>query len=128
MIEAGALPLLEAAQQATAQPPQAVPPALSADDDAFLEELEKANFQFFWEQADPQSGLVKDRCRVRSADNGIVASLAATGFALTALCIGQKRGYVSFQDSRNRVLATLRSLWKSMPNHRGFFYHFANLH
>ena len=37
---------------------------LSAQDDQFLEELEKANFQFFWEQADPETGLVKDRCNV----------------------------------------------------------------
>jgi hypothetical protein len=101
--------------------------ALSPEDDAFLEELEKANFQFFWEQADPQSGLVKDRCHVRETDNTIVASIASTGFGLTALCIGQKRGYISFQDARNRVLTTLRFLWKSMPNHRGFFYHFANI-
>jgi hypothetical protein len=101
--------------------------ALSPEDDAFLEELEKANFQFFWEQADPDSGLVKDRCHVRSTDQSVVASIASTGFGLTALCIGQKRGYVSLADGRRRVLATLRFLWESMPNHRGFFYHFANM-
>jgi hypothetical protein len=56
-----------------------------------------------------------------------VASIAATGFGLTALCIGQKRGYVSYPDARNRVLTTLRFLWKVMPHHRGFFYHFANI-
>jgi hypothetical protein len=101
--------------------------ALSPEDDAFLEELEKANFQFFWEQADPDSGLVKDRCHVRSTDQSVVASIASTGFGLTALCIGQERGYVSLADGRRRVLATLRFLWESMPNHRGFFYHFANM-
>lgn len=106
--------------------PQAAPDALSPEDDRFLEDLEKANFQFFWEQADSQTGLVKDRCHVRQTDTGVVASIAATGFGLTALCIGQKRGYVSFQDARNRVIATLRFLWKSMPNHRGFFFHFAH--
>jgi hypothetical protein len=106
--------------------PQPAPDALSPEDDRFLEELEKANFQFFWEQADSQTGLVKDRCHVRQTDTGIVGSIAATGFGLTALCIGQKRGYVSFQDARNRVIATLRFLWKSMPNHRGFFFHFAH--
>src|SRR5438093_230496 len=77
---------------ATAQKPRAV---LSAEDDAFLEELERANFQYFWDQADPQSGLTKDRCRARTGDDGVVASIAATGFGLTALCIGEKRGYVS---------------------------------
>jgi hypothetical protein len=122
----GNFPVLEAAQAAT-KPLQKAPPALQADDDAFLEELEKANFQFFWEQADPESGLVKDRCHVRANDNGIVASIAATGFGLTALCIGQTRGYVSYQDARNRVLVTLRFLWKVMHNQRGFFYHFAHI-
>jgi hypothetical protein len=123
----GSFSALEAAQQASIKPLQKALPVLAAEDDAFLEELERANFQFFWEQVDPQSGLAKDRCHVRSNDTGIVASIAATGFALTALCIGQKRGYVSYQDARNRVLTTLRFLWKVMPHHRGFFYHFANI-
>jgi hypothetical protein len=99
---------------------------LPLEDDRFLEDLEKANFQYFWEQSDSKTGLVKDRCHVRQADSGTVASIAATGFGLTALCIGHKRGYVSFQAARDRVNATLRFLWKSMPNHRGFFFHFAN--
>ena len=58
--------------------------ALSREDDQFLDELEKAEFQFFWEQASPQTGLVKDRCNVRTTDKTVVASIAATGFGLTA--------------------------------------------
>jgi hypothetical protein len=108
-------------------PAVSMPAAISPEDDAFLEDLEHATFQFFWEQADSHSGLTKDRCHVRVADKSNVASIAATGFALTALCIGQQRGYVSYAESRDRVLNTLRFLWKQMPNHRGFFYHFANL-
>ena len=122
MISASLLPVKAAEVNAAPRGPQ-----ISAEDDAFLEELEKANFRFFWEQADPETGLVKDRCRVGANDTGIVASIAATGFGLTALCIGQKRGYVAFQDARNRVLNTLRFLRRSKHNHRGFFYHFANV-
>ena len=81
-----------AEQKPAGSPPEFV---LSPDDDQFLDELEKANFLFFWEQANPQTGLVKDRCNVRAADPTVVASIAATGFGLTALCIGQKRGWVS---------------------------------
>ncbi len=99
---------------------------LSKEDDDFLEELEKANFQFFWEQAHPQTGLVKDRCNVRKPDQSIVASIAATGFGLTALCIASQRGYVATTDARERAILVLRFLWEKMPNHRGFFYHFAN--
>jgi hypothetical protein len=116
-----------ASEQAAAQLAPKPSPVLSPEDDAFLEELEKANFRFFWEQADPESGLVKDRCQVRSTDTSIVASIASTGFGLTALCIGEKRGYISLSDALHRVLTTLRFLWQLMPNHRGFFFHFANI-
>ena len=56
-----------------------------------------------------------------------MASIAATGFGLTALCIGEQRGLVSSSDALERVFTALRFLWKKLPNHRGFFYHFANI-
>jgi hypothetical protein len=119
-------PLVLAEEQRTHPQPTPAPTSLSPDDDQFLEDLEKLNFQYFWEQASPQTGLIKDRCNVLVKDTTVVASIAATGFGLTALCIGQKRGFVSLPDARERVLATLRFLWKKMPTHRGFFYHFAD--
>jgi hypothetical protein len=100
---------------------------LTPEDNQFLEELEKASFLFFWEQANPETGLVKDRCNVRVSNNGGVASIAATGFGLTALCIGQQNGWVSMRDARERASASLRFLSKKMPTHRGFFYHWADL-
>jgi hypothetical protein len=100
---------------------------LSPADDQFLDELEKLNFQYFWEQASTQTGLVRDRCNVQTNNNSNVGSIAATGFGLTALCIAEKRGYIPLADARDRVLATLRFLWKKMPTHRGFFYHFADI-
>ncbi len=105
----------------------AEPSPIAPEDNQFLDELEKANFLFFWEQADPQTGLVKDRCNVRAADKTVVASIAATGFGLTAIAIGQQRGWASLSDARGRVITTLRFLAKTMPTHRGFFYHWANL-
>jgi len=107
--------------------PSPAPTSLSPADDQFLEGLEKLNFKYFWEQCSPQTGLIKDRCNVLADDANAVASIAATGFGLTALCIGQKRGYVSLSEARERALVTLRFLWKKMPTHRGFFYHFADL-
>jgi hypothetical protein len=102
--------------------------ALSAADDPFLFEMECLNFRYFWEQADPTTGLVKDRCDVRVAnDTTTVASIAATGFGLTSICIAEERGLVLTTEAEDRVLTTLRFLWKKLPNHRGFFYHFANV-
>jgi len=101
-------------------------PVLSADDDQFLEEIERASFLFFWEQGNPNTGMVKDRCNLRNPDRKGAASIAATGFGLTALCIGDQRNFVSREDALQRAFAALRFLWRKLPNHRGFFFHFAN--
>lgn len=119
--------ILSTGQQAVHPSPLQTNSGISAEDDQFLEELERANFQFFVEQADPVTGLVKDRCNVRTPDKTLAASIAATGFGLTALCIGHKRGYISTGDAHERVITTLHFLWEKMETHRGFFYHFANV-
>jgi hypothetical protein len=110
-----------------AAPPSAAASLLSPQDDAFLNDLEQANFLYFWEQANPQTGLVRDRANVRAPAPSVLSSIAATGFGLTAICIGHQRNFVSYADARDRVLATLRFLWSKLPNHRGFFFHWADI-
>ena len=132
-LPAGALSLTDKpAQQEETQPhsrpaPPPAPTSLSPQDDQFLDAVERANFLFFWEQANPQTGLVKDRCNVVTKDTGLAASIASTGFGLTALCIGEKRGFVNRAEARLRVVQALSFLWHKLPTHRGFFYHFANI-
>jgi hypothetical protein len=115
----------KSALDSSALGPDSTSPSLL--DDPLLEELERANFRFFWEQANPETGLVRDRFNVRQPGKSDLASIAATGFGLTALCIGEKREFISRLESQRRVLNTLRFLWKMLPHHRGFFYHWANM-
>jgi hypothetical protein len=119
---------LTALGQSSARPSAPTSP-FSPEDEQLLDELQRLSFCYFWEQASPETGLVKDRCNARKAstDNSIVASIAATGFGLTALCIAERRGHISRAAARERVLATLRFLNDKLPNHRGFFYHYANI-
>jgi hypothetical protein len=56
-----------------------------------------------------------------------MASIAATGFGLSALCIGAARGYAKPPDIADRVRKTLRFLWNTMPNVHGCFYHFVDM-
>jgi len=100
---------------------------LSQEDDLLLEELEHAIFLYFWEQASPETGLVRDRCNARAPDNNVLGNISATGFGLTAICIGEQRGYISYAQARDRVTKTLRFLWTKLPTHRGFFYHWTNI-
>ena len=114
-------------QHKTPAPPPPLPSALAPEDDQLLDEIERASFLFFWEQANPDTGLIKDRCNVRGKDTTTVASTASTGFGLTAICIAAKRGYIPYNTARLRVVNTMQSLWKKLPTHRGFFYHFADI-
>lgn len=97
------------------------------DEDSFLNDLEYANLQFFREQAGPVTGLVRDRANVHKREKSVLASIAATGFGLTAMCIGQRRSFLPYGEARDRVATTLRSLANWQPNHRGFFFHWVNI-
>ena len=99
----------------------------SKNDELLLDQIEEASFRYFWTQAHPETGMVLDRCDAWNPVTSDQGSIAATGFGLTALCIGDKRGYVSHAAAEARALNTLRFFWKKLPNHRGFFYHFANI-
>jgi hypothetical protein len=103
------------------------PITFSQEDEQFLDDLEHSTFLFFWEQTNSETGLIKDRCDVRTQDTGVVASIASTGFGLTSICIAEKRGFIPRQDARLRVINTLVFLFKKLPTHRGFFFHFANI-
>jgi hypothetical protein len=100
-----------------------------ATDDQLLDEIEKTAFLFFWEQADPKTGQVKDRALAAGNDTRTVSSIAATGFGLTALCVGDRRGYQQKAAIRARVQATLDFVLNQLQPHgkNGFLYHFVDM-
>ena len=79
-----------------------------------MEDLEHRSFEYFWEQADRGTGLVLDRARVdggrAKGPSRDIASTAATGFGLTAICIGAEHGWITKKEAADRVRATLRVL------------------
>ena len=100
---------------------------LSPADGQLLEDLQRRSFDYFFDQADLTTGLVPDRARVDGAplDAGHqhVASIAATGFGLTALCIAADRKWIPEAQARERVRTTLRFLRHKAIHERGWFYH-----
>lgn len=95
---------------------------------SLLEDLTQTAFLYFWEAADPKTGLVKDRALADGGpDARRIGSIAATGFGLTALCIGAERGYRDRTEIEQRALATLEYLWDRLPNEHGFYYHFVDV-
>ena len=105
--------------------------SISAEDDALLEDLSKRSFLFFWEHADPTTGIVRDRARTTGSpvDSNArdVGSIAAVGFGLSGLCIAAERGWVSRAAAIDRTRITLRFFATRIDQQRGWFYHFINL-
>jgi hypothetical protein len=100
--------------------------SFSPQDEGFLEELERASFRLFWENAHLQTGLVKDRISPGGNELNSVSSIAATGFGLSALCLADRREWLKSGEARERARTTLRFLVQRMPNTRGFYYHFVD--
>src|SRR6266513_2893944 len=99
----------------------------SREDQQFLEDLQHRSFNYFWEQADPQTGLVPDRARMNGSaldeDHRNVASIAATGFGLTALCIASDHNWIDRNQASERARNTLRFFANKAFQQHGWFYH-----
>lgn len=103
------------------------PPFDETSDAAFLDDLQQRAVLFFAEQTDLGTGLTLDRA---PANGGTTrdhpASIAATGFALTAWCIGDARGWLPPGDALQRTRTTLRFVLDQVDHERGWIYHFVD--
>src|SRR5580692_120098 len=122
--------LLIASVSAAAPDADQVAPVSPADR-AFIEDLEHRSFDYFWEQADKTTGLVLDRA---GADGGRakgpgrdIASIAATGFGLTAICIGAEHGWIPRDQAQTRVRTTLEFLALKATQEHGWFFHWMDV-
>lgn len=105
----------------------ATPTGLDAE--AFLDLVQQTAFDYFWYEANPANGLIKDRNTKHAP-----ASIAAVGFGLSALTIGVDRGWISREAGRQRVHTTLSFFWNSTQSpepdatgYKGFYYHFLDM-
>ena len=107
---------------------QSLAEAWELSDESLLEEIVSRGFLYFWNEASPRTGLVRDRSL---ADGGQasrhMASIAATGFALTALSIGHQRRYAPSKEIYTRVITTLSYLLNHVEQVNGFYYHFVDI-
>ena len=83
---------------------------LSDGDIEFLDMVQREAFKFFWEEANPKNGLIKDNNR------GKACSIASVGFGLTSLCVAESRGWITYDEAYERVLTTLKTFHKDPSN------------
>jgi hypothetical protein len=92
-------------------------------DEELLDELQRRAVLYFWEKADPGTGLVNDRANNFGTDDYTAASTAATGYGLAALPVGVEHGWLNRTEAAGRARATL-SFLLSMPHEHGWMIHF----
>ncbi|MDE3059299.1 MAG: Tat pathway signal protein, partial [Bacteroidota bacterium] len=102
--------------------------------DALLDTIQHTAFNFFWNEANPANGLIRDRANANGGSSA-ACSIASVGFGLSAICIGVDHGWVSREAARDRVLTTLKTFWYSPQGdgssgyigNFGLFYHFLDM-
>ncbi len=114
-------------------PANPIPTAqISPEDDAFLEDVSKRSFMFLWDHTNPKNGLTLDR----SGKDGTrkpaghrshnIASIAASGFALTGYCIAADRSWIPKEQLKERTRNTLDHFANKAFHNNGWFYHWAD--
>jgi hypothetical protein len=92
-----------------------------------VKDIQKKAFQFLMDQTNLNTsskgyGLTADHSK-RSE----LASIAATGFFLSALVIGAENDYISKTKALKIAQKTLMTLDENLPQFHGFFAHFLNI-
>ena len=104
--------------------------ALPRTQQVVVDDLERHTFDWFWQSADPKTGLIPD-----SYPGHSFSSIAAVGFGLTAYGVGVQRGYITRKQAAERTLTTLRFFKHAPQNgseddaagYHGFYYHFLDM-
>lgn len=75
-------------------------------DDSLLTLVEYRTFQYFWDGAEPVSGMARERYHEDGEypdDDKNVVTTGGTGFGLMAIIVGIERGFVSREDGLERL-------------------------
>ena len=92
-------------------------------DDQLLDLVQCQTFLFFWDGAQPASGLARDRTgRLADPDDDIVAT-AGSGFGVMALIVACERGWVTRPQGLARLSTMLDCLERATCYH-GLYPHF----
>jgi hypothetical protein len=88
-------------------------------DDELLTMLEEACFRYYWEGADPHSGMALENI---PGDDRVLAT-GASGFGIMALVVGVDRGFITREQGAER-LNKITAFLERAPRYHGVWSHF----
>ncbi|SFW55211.1 glucoamylase family protein [Cellulophaga fucicola] len=85
-------------------------------DEALMDTVQKQTFSYFWEGAEPTSGLARERIHLDSIypshDKDII-TIGGSGFGLMTILVGAERGYITKEEALIRFEKAVSFLEKA---------------
>ena len=94
-------------------------------DSALLDMVQKQTFTFFWEFADPTSGMARERSNVTEEYGNEVVTTGGTGFGVMGIIVATNRGWIGRDTAARHLLKMVKYLFKANAYH-GVFPHWLN--
>jgi hypothetical protein len=89
-------------------------------DDSLLTLVQRQTFKYFWDFADPTSGLTRDRSSSHTITSG------GSGFGLMSILVGIERGFISRSEGLDRLTTVVNFLSDKTDKFHGAFPHWLN--
>jgi len=78
----------------------------SAEEENIFTEVERATFQYFWDGAEPTSGLARERYHndnVYPQNDKHIVTIGGGGFGVMAILVGIERKFITREEGRQRL-------------------------
>ena len=96
--------------------PKIISSRLSISDSALLDTVERQTFEYFWDGAEPTSGMARERIHMDNNypdnDQDVVAT-GGSGFGVMAILTAIHRGFISREDGLKRLARIVSFLEKA---------------
>lgn len=86
---------------------------LSAEDERIFTDVQRTTFQYFWDGAEPNSGLARERFHVDDVypeNDKMIITSGGGGFGVMAILVGIERGFITRQQGVERMERILKFL------------------
>lgn len=102
------------------------PPEETLTDEQLLDQVQKDAIKYFWEYAEPNSKLARERYHTdnTSVDANLVTS-GGTGFGIMSIIVGIERGFVPREEAVSRLQTGLNFL-ENADRFHGAWSHWIN--
>ena len=98
--------LIIAANSGTAQSVADHIAATDISDDSLMTLVQERTFQYFWDGAEPTSGMARERFHedgVYPNDDQDIVTIGGSGFGVMAILVGIERGFITRQEGLERL-------------------------